>query len=113
MTAHRLCKFCVVELVLLSGVSKANDARLCNSAVATSLLHYRDNRESDVCTMRWTFPDSAIGRVRDAKFSNSIACPKVEHTDFEFSSFTPLPLYCRIDSHQKNHGCEIKHNILV
>ena len=34
-------------------------------------------------------------------------------TVFEFSSFTPLPLYCRIDSHQKNHGCEIKHNILV
>ena len=77
LTAHRLCKFCVVELVLLSGVSKANDARLCNSAVATSLLHYCDNRESDVCTMRWTFPDSDIGRVRGTNFSNGIADPRV------------------------------------
>ena len=34
-------------------------------------------------------------------------------TVFEFSSFTPLPLYRRIDSHQKNHGCEIMLNILV
>ena len=77
LTAHRPCKFCVVELVLLSDVSKANDARLCNSAVAISLLHSCDNRESDVCTMRWTFPDSAIGRVRSTNFSNGDADPRV------------------------------------
>ena len=57
-------------------------------------------------------PDSVLDRVRGTDFSKAMLTRGFKLAVFEFSSFTPLPLYCRIDSHQKNHGCEIMLNIL-